>query len=201
MRQQTAGREREVPDEQKKLVRREFLHRCAICAGVMALPPAWAKLAAGATQHGAHGTSAAAPAPVEFKYLTPPQIATIEAIAEQIIPADEDPGAKWAGVVHYIDLGLSGDLKEYRPVYETGLKRLAALTAEVGHQSFPELDFATQTQVLEKLEKDDAREGSGASGREFFQLVRRHTIEGFFGDPKYGGNRETIGWKILKFEG
>jgi gluconate 2-dehydrogenase gamma chain len=201
MRQQTAGREREVPDEQKKLVRREFLHRCAICAGVMALPPAWAKLAAGATQHGAHGTSAAAPAPVEFKYLTPPQIATIEAIAEQIIPADEDPGAKWAGVVHYIDLGLSGDLKEYRPVYETGLKRLAALTAEVGHQSFPELDFATQTQVLEKLEKDDAREGSGATGREFFQLVRRHTIEGFFGDPKYGGNRETIGWKILKFEG
>jgi gluconate 2-dehydrogenase gamma chain len=153
-------------------------------------------------QHGAHGTtSAAASGPLEFKYLIPAQVATIEAIAEQIIPADEDPGAKWAGVVHYIDLGLAGDLKEYRPVYEAGLKRLAALTAEVSNQSFPELDFATQTQVLEKLEKDDAREGSGASGREFFQFVRRHTIEGFFGDPKYGGNRETIGWKILKFEG
>jgi gluconate 2-dehydrogenase gamma chain len=201
MRRKTSGEERQAPERPRKLERREFLHRCAICAGVMALPPAWAKLAGGATQHAAHSTSAAAPGPVEFKYLTPPQVATIEAIAEQIIPADEDPGAKWAGVVHYIDLGLAGDLKEYRPVYEAGLRRLAALTAEVSNQSFPELDFAAQTQHLEKLEKDDAREGSGASGHEFFRLIRRHTIEGFFGDPKYGGNRETIGWKILKFEG
>lgn len=204
MRRGTSDEDRPVPEEPRKLVRREFLHRCAICAGVMALPPAWARLAAAAMQHGAHGTTATAapaPGPLEFKYLTPPQVATIEAIAEQIIPADEDPGAKWAGVVHYIDLGLAGDLKESRPVYEAGLKRLAALTAEVSQQAFPEFDFAAQTKVLERLEQDDAREGSGASGREFFQLVRRHTIEGFFGDPKYGGNRETIGWKILKFEG
>jgi gluconate 2-dehydrogenase gamma chain len=188
-------------DEQQKLVRREFLHRCAICAGMMALPPAWAKLAAGRTQHGAHGASTAGPAPLGFKYLNPPQVAAIEAIAEQIIPADEDPGAKWAGVVHYIDLGLAGDLQEYRPVYEAGLKRLATLTRQAGVQPFAELDFAAQTKILERLEKDEGRQGAGTSGREFFQLVRRHTIEGFFGDPKYGGNRETIGWKILKFEG
>ncbi|MBZ5544986.1 MAG: gluconate 2-dehydrogenase subunit 3 family protein [Acidobacteriia bacterium] len=203
MRRGIPDAERQMPDERRKLMRREFLHRCAICAGVIALPPAWARLAAAATQHGAHAATSATPAPgpLEFKYLTPAQVAAIEAIAEQIIPADEDPGAKWAGVVHYIDLGLAGDLKEYRPVYEAGLKRLAALTAEVSKESFPELDFATQTKVLERLEGDDALEGSGASGREFFQLVRRHTVEGFFGDPKYGGNRETIGWKILKFEG
>jgi gluconate 2-dehydrogenase gamma chain len=189
-----------ISDEQRGMVRREFLHRCAICAGVAAFPSAWAGLAA-AAQH-AHGTQAATPtAPVAFKYLTPEQAASIEAITEQIIPADEDPGAKWAGVVHYIDLGLAGDLKEYRPVYEAGLKRLATLTREVSTQSFAELEFATQTKILDNLEQDDTREDTGASGREFFQLVRRHTIEGFFGDPKYGGNREMIGWKILRFEG
>jgi len=182
--------------------RRDFLHRCAICAGAVAWPPAWAKLAAAAGQHPEGHVKAAGPkAPLEFQYLTPEQAATIEAICEQIIPADEDPGAKWAGVVHYIDLGLAGDLKEYRPVYEAGLKRLAALTREIGTRSFPELDFAVQTQILEKLEKDELREGAGATGREFFELVRRHTIEGFWGDPKYGGNREMIGWKILQFEG
>jgi gluconate 2-dehydrogenase gamma chain len=182
--------------------RREFLHRCAICAGVVALPAAWAKLAAAVGQHRvAHAGATTPSGPLAFQYLTAEQAAAIEAICEQIIPADEDPGAKWAGVVHYIDLGLAGDLKEYRPVYESGLKRLAAVTREAGMKPFAELDFAAQTKVLEQLETDDGREGAGASGREFFQLVRRHTIEGFWGDPKYGGNREMIGWKILKFEG
>jgi len=180
--------------------RREFLHRCAICAGAVALPPAWAKLLAAAQHHGSHPEAPRASKPLEFKYLAPGQASTIEAICEQIIPADEDPGGRWAGVVHYIDLGLAGDLKEYRPVYEAGLKRLAALTREVGVRRFAELDFVAQTKILEKLEKDDLREG-GTSGREFFQLVRQHTIEGFFGDPKYGGNREMMGWKVLKFEG
>jgi len=180
--------------------RREFLHRCAICAGAAALPPAWAKLA-GAAQH-APGPQAAPPAtPLAFQYLIPPQVATLEAVCEQIIPADEDPGAKWAGVVHYIDLGLAGGLKEYRPVYEAGLKRLEALTRQAGARSFADLDSAPQAMILEQLEKDEGREGAAVSGREFFQLVRRHTIEGFWGDPKYGGNREMTGWKILKFEG
>jgi gluconate 2-dehydrogenase gamma chain len=189
-------------DEERALGRREFLHRCAICAGVVALPPAWAKLAAAAEQHhGTHAEAAKVNTPLALQYLTAEQAATIEAINEQIIPADEDPGAKWAGVVHYIDLGLAGDLKEHRPVYEAGLKRLEALTHAAGMKPFAELDFAAQTKFLEQLEKDQVREGAGATGREFFQLVRRHTIEGFWGDPKYGGNREMIGWKILKFEG
>jgi gluconate 2-dehydrogenase gamma chain len=182
--------------------RREFLHHCVICAGVVAVPPAWTKIGAAAGQHhGSHADAAKANTPLTFQYLTPEQAATIEAICEQIIPADEDPGAKWAGVVHYIDLGLAGDLKEYRPVYDAGLKRLSVLTQAAGMKPFAKLDFAAQTRILEQLEKDAGRGEAGASGREFFQLVRRHTIEGFWGDPKYGGNREMIGWKILKFEG
>ena len=182
--------------------RREFLHRCAICAGAAALPPAWAKLvAAGDHNHHAAVGASPAPAPVAFTYFTLEQAATVEAITDQIIPADADPGAKWAGVVHYIDLALAGDLKEHRPAYEAGLRRLASLAREGADKPFAQLDFATQTKILEKLEADDFREGSGPSGREFFLLVRRQTLEGFFGDPKYGGNRDSIGWKILKFEG
>ena len=166
----------------------------------MAVPPAWASLLA-AGQH-RHPKSATLPTggPLAFRYFTQEQVATVEAITEQIIPADEDPGAKWAGVVHYIDWALAGEFAGLRPSYETGLTRVSMLTKEVSPKSFAVLDFAVQTKILEKLESDERREGNGVSGQEFFQLVRRQTLEGFFGDPKYGGNRAFVGWKMLKFE-
>jgi len=181
--------------------RRRFIHQCAICAGAAALPGSWARLLAAvpATHHG--GVETPATQALAFKYFTPEQAATVEAVAEQIIPADDDPGARWAGVVHYIDLGLAGEFAALRPTYEAGLKRLQALTREFGEMPFERLDFATQTKVLEKLEGDDGAAGGSNAGREFFALIRRHTLEGFFGDPKYGGNRDYAGWKMLKFEG
>jgi gluconate 2-dehydrogenase gamma chain len=186
----------------KEPTRRKFLHRCAICAGAMALPPSWARMLA-AAEHSHQRTTPVKTGiiPLPFKYLTPEQAATVEAIADQIIPADADPGAKWAGVVHYVDLGLAGDFTEYRSTYDAGLRRLVALAREVSDQHFAELDASAQTKILEKLEADDTREGDSPAGSEFFRLVRRHTIEGFFGDPIYGGNRDLIGWRILRFEG
>jgi gluconate 2-dehydrogenase gamma chain len=184
-----------------QLSRRTFIHRCAICAGVMVLPPAWANLLAAGQHPHAKSKASQTAGPLAFKYFTPEKAATVEAITEQIIPADEDPGAKWAGVVHYIDMSLAGEFAKFRPDYEAGLARLAALVREISTKNFVDLDFAAQTKVLEKLEKDEHRENNSVSGQEFFQLVRRQTLEGFFGDPKYGGNRDFIGWKMLKFEG
>ncbi len=186
----------------ESLTRRKFIHHCAICTGAAGIPATWTRLLAAAEGHAHRGpVSSPGGVPLEFKYFTPEQAATVEAVAEQIIPADEDPGAKWAGVVHYIDLSLAVEFKENRPAYEAGLRRLAALTHEVAAKPFVELDFAAQTRILERLEKDNAREGQETSGSDFFRLVRRQTLEGFFGDPKYGGNRDHVGWKILKFEG
>lgn len=194
-----AGPERR---DAQKTSRRSLLHRCAICLGVINLPQAWTKLlAAPEMAHHARTDTPAVSGAVPFKYFTQAQAACVEAITEQIIPADQDPGAKWAGVVHYIDLSLAGEFAKYRPTYERGLSRLAELTREVSDRSFPDLDFAQQTAILEKLESDALGTPSGASGQDFFALVRRQTIEGFFGDPKYGGNRDNVGWKMLKFEG
>lgn len=185
-----------------KISRRSLILRCAICLGVITLPQPWMKLLA--TPEMAHHTRTDAPAvlgPLPFKCLTPKQAACVEAITEQIIPADQDPGAKWAGVVHYIDLSLAGEFAKCRPTYERGLSRLAELTREGSDRSFPDLDFAKQTRILEKLQSDAHGIQMSAIGQDFFALVRRQTIEGFFGDPKYGGNRNSVGWKVLKFEG
>lgn len=39
------------------------------------------------------------------------------------------------------------------------------------------------------------------SPEEFFRMVRANVAEGLFSDPKYGGNRELIGWRWLGYPG
>ncbi len=36
---------------------------------------------------------------------------------------------------------------------------------------------------------------------QFFAVVYEHTLEGTFGDPLYGGNRDAVGWKLVGFPG
>ena len=40
-----------------------------------------------------------------------------------------------------------------------------------------------------------------AIARPFFELVRRHTLEGMFGDPSYGGNANFAGWDLIEYPG
>ncbi|MDI3209630.1 gluconate 2-dehydrogenase subunit 3 family protein [Pseudarthrobacter sp. AL07] len=37
--------------------------------------------------------------------------------------------------------------------------------------------------------------------RRLFAVIREHTVEGYFCDPVYGGNRDTVGWKLVGFPG
>jgi len=94
---------------------------------------------------------------------------------------------------------LTSDLKYLCPVYSQGIQRLEALAHEITGLTFAELQFTEQTNVLEKLEHDQTPIIKGLSGREFFELMRRHTLEGFYGDPKH--NRQSVGWKDLGFSG
>ena len=73
-----------------------------------------------------HDGMLAGPA-LEFRFFDSAQAAAIEAVTDQIIPEDQQPGAKWAGVVHYIDLALIGDLKDFGSAYNRGIQRIEAL--------------------------------------------------------------------------
>ena len=37
------------------------------------------------------------------------------------------------------------------------------------------------------------------SSRRFFTLLLTFTLEGFFSDPVYGGNRDGVGWRFIGF--
>lgn len=116
-----------------------------------------------------------------LKFLTAEQAREIEAIAAQILPADElGPGAREAGVIRFIDLVLASFEREKQPAYREGLQQLGAFAA---------LDAARQIEKLRAIEHTP-----------FFETVREHTLAGFFSHPKYGGNRDGAGFQLLGFE-
>ena len=124
--------------------------------------------------------------------LTPPEKSLLELLVEQIIPADDAPGAREAGVVFYIDKQLNGPLARFAPDYRRGLPALAAACKERTGKAFAELDFAQRTTFLETVEK---REVPGLAA--FFNMLVDHTMQGFYGSPVHGGNLDEASWKML----
>lgn len=130
---------------------------------------------------------------------------TVDALAARIIPGDkEDPGAREAGVIYYIDRALSGTYSEWQGVYREGIRTLNTYTTERYGGNFFELTETDQDTVTEALANGEIP-GFGDSDEEtsesFFTVVWSHTAEGMFSDPVYGGNRDAVGWKLIGFPG
>ena len=168
--------------------RRTFLARSLTGIGSTWVTASWSEIFA-AHQHAQH--AAAADPPAKFEFLTSGQAAVVEAMAAQIIPADDTPGAREARVIYFVDRALSTFDREKQSIYVKGLDALQEQCAlkfgPVG--KFSELSPAQQVEVLQAIEKT-----------EFFEVLRTHTIVGFFANPEYGGNHSQIGWKLIGFE-
>ena len=67
-------------------------------------------------------------------------------------------------------------------------------------QTFAQLDAGKQDQLLKQLETGKI-DLAGVSAQGFFALLWQNTVEGFFCDPIYGGNRDMVGWKLIGFPG
>ena len=121
------------------------------------------------------------------------QRSTLEAATGRIIPADRDPGAQEAGVVDYIENALAGYDAEHAPLYVDGIQELDRLAGEkFGSEAFIKLGADQQDEILTLLEKQRSA---------FFSLLLEHTMQGFYGDPRHGGNRDRVGWKMIGFPG
>ena len=123
-----------------------------------------------------------------WRFLTVAEGQTLEAVCAQLIPEDQDPGAKDAGVVKYIDLQLSTRLKRHRPVYRKGIAGIDEASRTQFGKVFAELTSEQQLIILNTTEEKD---------RTFFDLLLNHTRQGFYGDPRHGGNRNMASWKMV----
>jgi gluconate 2-dehydrogenase gamma chain len=124
----------------------------------------------------------------DWDFLSNEQAITLAAICDQIVPADEFPSASQAGVLTYIDRQLVRHYRRHRDAYRDGLKH----ANEIGRQRFGNnlaaLAAPQQLQVVIAIEKEDST---------FFNLVRSHTFEGYYGSPRHGGNRDAVSWRML----
>ena len=134
-------------------------------------------------------------------FFTADEGALIAAIAGRLIPRDGDnPGAQEAGAMVYIDRAIAGYFSSLQVLYREGLGLIDRLARARHATGFVDLAEAQQDDILRAIESADGPEGSPRAAQ-FFAVILEHTIEGTFGDPIYGGNRDAIGWKMIGFPG
>ena len=181
--------------------RRSFLSRGAAGLSTVWASAHWPALLAAATH--AHQAAKSA-TPPKFEFFSADEAKEIDAITSRIIPTDDMPGAHEAGVVYFIDRGLTTFSVDDQKTYREGLPALQSRVAEMfqGKSKFSELTSDQQDEVLHSFDEQSPqgrqrrfRTGSGAQN--FFETLRQHTIAGFLIDPDYGGNRNAAGWKTI----
>jgi gluconate 2-dehydrogenase gamma chain len=141
-----------------------------------------------------------------------------------LIPADDlGPGALGAGVTNYLDKQLGGAWGAGERLYRSGPwqpgtpsqgYQLPFTPAELFHTSlraiiqdlavrgtpFHEMSADAQDTYLKSLESG-AHDLDGVPSGVFFDMLLKMTIEGFFSDPAYGGNRNMAAWRMIGFPG
>src|SRR5579863_3447354 len=96
------------------------------------------------------------------RVFTVAQAATVAAVAVQFVPADNDPGAKEAGVVFFIDGVLAGRFgKFFKDCYERGLGMIDEVSNKRFGQNFAALDHDQQLKILKALESGEAAGDDG----------------------------------------
>ena len=181
--------------------RRSFLLQMGWTAAAAWLNAQWPVVLA-AAQH-AH-EAANSKTPGKFELLTAEQARQVQAIACQIIPSDELPGAREAGVVYFIDRALMTFASDTRPIYEKGIASVNQLTSTKypERKTFADATAEQQEAVLTELTAGQGNGGARpeivpADSEDFFQTIRMHTIFGFLADPSAGGNKDYSGWKVV----
>lgn len=160
-----------------------------------------------------------------WRFFTEEQARFVTAAVDRLIPADvEFAGAVGAGVPQFIDGQLAGAwgagerLYRHAPfaegtpeqgyqlpftpaeLYRTALPATARWVQAAYRQPFEALDGALQDEALGRLETGEAGFDDVPSAI-FFETLLANTIEGFFSDPMYGGNRDMVGWRMVGFPG
>jgi hypothetical protein len=137
-------------------------------------------------------TANAAPA---LKVLSAAQYATLEALTETIIPADDrSPGAKAARVADYIDLLLSEQENAVTLQWLGGLAEIDEEAVERFKRPFAKLSEAEREQLVARIARNERSPETAVET--FFVTVKAATVQGYYSSEigihqelKYKGNQ------------
>ncbi|MCY1044114.1 gluconate 2-dehydrogenase subunit 3 family protein [Corallococcus sp. bb12-1] len=125
------------------------------------------------------------------------EYAVVVAATERLLPRDEDPGAQDADVALYIDRILETQgLESMHRDFLQGLAALERRADRMFQKGFAKATPAQQDELLAIFK--DSPAGSGEA--HFFELLMTLSLEGFLGDPSYGGNKGRVGWRLMGFD-
>lgn len=208
-----------------RATRRRFLFATTALMGLAGTATARSVTGLPWTSNEVYPPAEARPGP--WLFFTADEGAAIEAIVDRLIPADElGPGGKEAGCAVFIDRQLAGPYGRAEGVYMQGPfppnplptqgfqspltpaqayhRGLAGLAAHVarnfGGRKIPQLSPEELDRLITSLEKREANSPE-FNDSEIFDLIHNNTMEGFFADPIYGGNRDMVAWKLIGFPG
>jgi gluconate 2-dehydrogenase gamma chain len=146
-------------------------------------------------------------------FFSPQQYQMVEHLAEMIIPEDETPGAKQAGVAEFIDfmvanrvpVSTSRDIRstddaiaagnEAQNRFLAGLDWMNARSHSEFKRDFMDCTPEQQNNLLEELAYKAKFQPPTESGRAFFQMIRDYTVVGYY-TTKIG--LESIGYPGLR---
>ncbi len=84
---------------------------------------------------------------------------------------------------------MAGFFSAHREEFQEGYADFASRVAQEAKVPFADLPHDEQIRILHEVEETP-----------FFLGVRYLTVLGFLADPRYGGNRDSIGWKVVGFD-
>jgi hypothetical protein len=119
--------------------------------------------------------------PAQFKpqFFSPEEYALVERLTDLIIPSDETPGARDAGVAEFVDFMIAHD-HDQQYSFRTGLTWLNSHSERTLDRPFLDLTEAQQVSLLEPLAYRAKYRHGEEDGREFFSRIRDLTVIGFY---------------------
>ena len=184
-----------------------------------------APAAAEAAKKAKTAAPAKAPASEPLLTLTATEAAFISAAVDTFIPADDlSPSGTECGVAVFIDRQLAGawgsGARLYRDgpylkgkpehgyqlpltpreFFRAGISATNEYTLQLHGKEFDRLSPADREAVLKEFEQGKVQ-FEGFSSKQFFEALLEITMEGFFSDPIYGGNRHMAAWKMIGYPG
>ena len=130
-------------------------------------------------EHAAGGPQPPRASSYQPSYFSPHEYHTIDILTGLIIPQDESPGAREAGVSEFIDFLAAHGEDEIQQPMRKGIQWLDATAKTSYGRNFAELLPAQQTELLSSIANRHA-EPACSQGQAFFRLIRRYTVMGYY---------------------
>jgi gluconate 2-dehydrogenase gamma chain len=138
-----------------------------------------------------------------WQFFTNEEAACVIALCEQIIPEDEHGGgATEAGVIHYIDRQLVAVFTYDQVIYQQGISALQNCCLELHGLRFEALDAGKQYDICTAMEEGTlpGDPWGDLDPARFFHLAIRHCMQGFYGSPRHGGNKDYMSYRMMGLE-